>query len=101
MTLDNPYFSGREWRFNEVGSSGGDDFIVDMWRDGAFDDHGFTIVPQHTPKSVTQRDCPDCLSVAGKLCTDWTKSAVTGGWRGTGYVIEGAHTGRLAAMVQS
>ncbi len=76
------------------------EFRADLTRDGAFDDQPCE-VPQHTPASVTHRDCPDCLSVAGKACTDWTKSAVTGGWRGTGFVIEGAHTGRVAAMVQS
>jgi hypothetical protein len=98
MSLDNPFFSGREWRFNELGRSGGHDFRVDMIRDGALDREPH-LSPRVMQASVQHSDCPYCLSVAGKLCTDWTRSPITGEWRGTGYVIEGAHSGRLAAMV--
>jgi hypothetical protein len=98
--LDNPYFSGCEWHFNEVGYSGGDDFTVDMIRDGALDDAPH-LAPRVMEASVRDSDCPECLSVAGKLCTDWTRSPITGEWRGSGYVREGAHTGRVAAMVMA
>jgi hypothetical protein len=100
MSLDNPFFSGQEWHFNEVGSSGDDDFRVDMIRDGAFDDMPH-LAPRVIEASVRENDCPQCLSVAGKLCTDWTRSTITGEWRGSGYVREGAHAGRLAAMVSA
>ena len=97
MQLDNPYFSGREWHFNEVGSSGGDDFRVDMIRDGGFDDEPH-LAPKHMLASVQHNDCPDCLSAAGKSCTDWTRCPITGEWRGTGYAMEGAHCGRYAQV---
>lgn len=76
------------------------DFLVDMIRDGAFDNEPH-LAPKHTPASVAHNACPDCLSVAGKLCRDWTRSPVTDEWRGSGYVIEGVHSGRFGAMVSA